>query len=201
MFPSQRRDTAPKNAAAAVSPARPRGATAGITLRAFLLGTLLIPLMCYWVDYTEIVAQGTDLAAMSLIIGAVFGLFVLICINGLLSKIAPRWVFSQAELMFIYIMQTVSIGISGIGMMQFLIPTLGNPYNFKNAANNWEGLFFRAMPAHLVPDPDVLPKLYQGNSHLSLAYLGGVGVAHFLVDGLYLRAARLHAVFERRFQA
>ncbi len=139
--------------------------------------------MCYWVEYTEIVAQGTDLAAMSLIIGAVFGLFVLICVNGLISKIAPRWVFSQAELLFIYLMQTVSIGVSGIGMMQFLVPTLGNPFNFKNAANNWEGLFFRAMPPHLIPDPDVLPKLYQGNSHLSLAYLAGWAVPMFWWSG------------------
>ena len=165
---SHRRDVPTPAAPAAVTPK-----TAGITLRAFLLGTLLIPLLCYWVEYTEIVAQGTDLAAMSLIIGAVFALFVLICFNGLLARFFPKWVFSQAELMFVYVMQTVSIGISGIGMMQFLIPTLGNPYNFKNGANNWEELFFRAIPRHLVPDPDVLPKMYQGNSSLSLTYLAG----------------------------
>jgi hypothetical protein len=56
-------------AAAATAGQRAAAATAGITPRAFVIGTLLIPLMCYWVEYTEIVAQGTDLAAMSLIIG------------------------------------------------------------------------------------------------------------------------------------
>ena len=156
------------------SPARAAATTAGITPRAFLVGTLLIPLMCYWVEYTEIVAQGTDLAAMSLIIGAVFALFVLICLNGLLARVAPRWVFSQAEMMFIYVMQTVSVGISGIGMMQFLVPTLGNAlYDDYAKSNDWTNLFGRAIPLHLVPDPAVLPKMYQGNSHLSLAYLGG----------------------------
>lgn len=150
-----------------------RIATAGITLRAFVIGTLLIPLMCYWVEYTEIVAEGTDLAAMSLIIGAVFALFVLICLNGLIARLAPRWVFSQAELMFIYIMQTVSIGISGIGMMQFLVPTLGNPFYYKSAANDWENLFFRAIPRHLTPDPAVLEKFYRGNDALRPEFLIG----------------------------
>lgn len=146
---------------------------AGITPRAFLIGTALIPLMCYWVEYTEIVAEGTDLAAMSLIIGAVFALFVLICINGLLGKVAPRLKFSQAELMFVYVMQTVSIGISGIGMMQFLITSLGNAFHYANEANGWQELFHHAIPRHLVPDPAVLPKFYQGNDRLTATYLMG----------------------------
>jgi hypothetical protein len=155
----------------AVTGDRPR--FAGITPRAFLIGTLLIPLMVYWVEYTEIVAEGTDLAAMSLIIGAVFALFLLICLNGLLARIAPKWIFSQPELMFIYIMQTVSIGICGIGMMQFLVPSLGNAFYYDNGANGWKELFHRAIPPHLVPDRAVLPKFYQGNSHLSGAFLSG----------------------------
>ncbi len=175
MTASHRRDTATDDAsssvAAAPSPGRAR--TAGITPRAFILGTLLIPLMCYWVEYTEIVAQGTDLAAMSLIIGAVFSLFVLVCLNGIIARVAPRWKFSQAELLFVYIMQTVSIGISGIGMMQFLVPALGNAFYYKTAANDWEGLFHHTIPRHLTPDPEVLPKFYQGNASLTPTYLAG----------------------------
>ena len=150
---------------------RPR--YAGITLRAFLIGTLLIPLNCYWVEYTEIVAQGTDLAAMSLIIGAVFSLFVLICVNGLIRKVAPRFVFSQAELMFIYIMQTVSIGVCGIGMMQFLITSLGNAFYYADGSNGWKDLFHRAIPRHLTPDPAILTKFYRGNDYLRVEYLAG----------------------------
>lgn len=156
------------------SDTQPPARTAGITPRAFILGTLLIPLMCYWVEYTEIVAQGTDLAAMSLIIGAVFSLFVLICVNGLVARLAPRWKFSQSELMFVYVMQTVSIGISGIGMMQFLVPSLGNPlYEDYATANGWKDLFHQAIPRHLVPDAAVIPKMYQGNASLTPEYLLG----------------------------
>lgn len=155
------------------TPSAPPRRFAGITARAFVLGTLLIPVMCYWVEYTEIVAEGTDLAAMSLVIGAVFALFVLLCVNGLLHRFAPKWAFTQAELLFVYVMQTVSIGISGIGMMQFLITTLGNAYHYADPANGWQDLFHRAIPRHLVPDPAVLPKFYQGNSRLDAAFLAG----------------------------
>ena len=194
---SQRRDDAPPpRSAPAFLLSRPRereqgtaqgrARTAGITPRAFVIGTLLIPLMCYWVEYTEIVAQGTDLAAMSLIIGAVFALFALICLNGLIARVAPRWVFSQAELMFIYIMQTVSIGISGIGMMQFLAPTLGNAYYYANDANDWKNQFHSAIPQHLVPDrtnPLVLDKFYQGNSALSVEFVGAWATPIFWWSG------------------
>ncbi len=169
--------------ASAAPPAR----TVGITPRAFIIGTALIPLICYWVEYTEIVAQGTDLAAMSLIIGAVFSLFVLICVNAVLARWTPRWMLSQAELMFIYIMQTVSIGICGIGMGQFLIPTLGNAFYFQSSANGWKDLFHRAIPPHLVPDfganPLALQKFYQGNSALSVDFLAAWALPIFWWSG------------------
>src|SRR5947207_2805567 len=90
--------------------------TTGITRRALLIGALLIPVVCIWNEYDEIVAEGTDLVAMSLIISVVILLFLLVMINLALKKWAPRIAFSQAELMYIYVMLTVSAGISGIGM-------------------------------------------------------------------------------------
>jgi hypothetical protein len=133
---------------------------AGITPRAFIIGTLLIPLLVYWIEYTEIVAQGTDLAAMSLIIAAVFALFVLLCLNAVVARFAPRHALSQAEMLFVYIMQTVS---------------LGNSLYYANEANGWTDLFSRAIPPYLIPnttdDPNVLLKFYRGNDMLRLEYV------------------------------
>src|SRR5207237_600207 len=86
-----------------------------------ILGLILIPVMCFWNEYTEIVAQATDLAAMSLIIAVVFALFVLVLINRFLKKYFPRYALTAAELMFIYVMQTVSIGISGIVVLLWVM--------------------------------------------------------------------------------
>src|SRR5690242_1937018 len=139
------------------------GRPAGISLRALLIGALLIPLVCIWNEYTEIVAEGTDLVAMSLIIAVVILLFLLVLFNLALKKWAPRLAFSQAELMYIYIMLTVSVGISGIGMGQFLVPQLGNLYHFANETNKWDQ-FWPYVPHWFVPDRAVLPAFYAGQS-------------------------------------
>ncbi len=136
----------------------------GITRRAFIIGILLIPLMCYWNEYTEVVAEATDLAAMSLIIAVVFALFVLTMINLGLKRFAPKWAFSQAELMYIYIMQTVSIGISGIGMGQFLVTFTGNLFYYSTPENKWQETFLPHVPKYLLPDPAVTKGFYSGQS-------------------------------------
>lgn len=143
--------------------AAPPPRTAGITWRALLIGALLIPVVCIWNEYDEIVAEGTDLVAMSLIIAVVILLFCLVLINLALKRWTPRLAFSQAELMYIYIMLTVSAGISGIGMTQFLVPQLGNLYHFATPSNKWEE-FWPFVPRWFVPDRAVLPEFYGGQS-------------------------------------
>ncbi len=136
----------------------------GITLRALIIGILLIPLMCLWVEYTEIVAQATDLAAMSLIIAVVFVLFVLLLVNFGLKRFLPRFAFAQAELMYIYVMQTVSIGISGIGMMQFLTPFTGNIFYYGTPENKWKERFLPVVRPWLMPNESVTKAFYTGQS-------------------------------------
>src|SRR4051812_26699395 len=139
----------------------PPARTTGVSLRAMLIGALLIPVVCIFNEYTEIVAEGTDMVAMSLIIAVVILLFLLVMINLGLKKWAPRFAFSQAELMYIYVMLTVSVGISGIGMTQFLVPQLGNLYHFANETNKWDQ-FWPYVPHWFVPDRAVLPAFYAG---------------------------------------
>jgi Family of unknown function (DUF6785)/Domain of unknown function (DUF6784) len=137
--------------------------TTGVSVRALLIGALLIPVVCIFNEYTEIVAEGTDMVAMSLIIAVVILLFLLVMINLGLKKWAPRFAFSQAELMYIYVMLTVSVGISGIGMTQFLVPQLGNLYHFANETNKWDQ-FWPYVPHWFVPDRAVLPAFYASQS-------------------------------------
>ncbi len=141
-----------------------RAAGAPLTLRALLIGIMLIPLMCLWVEYTEIVAQGTDLAAMSLIIAVVFALFCLLLLNFALKRYLPRLAFSQAELMYIYIMQTCSIGISGIGMMQFLSTFIGDIYHYATPENQWKIKLLPLVKPWLLPERSVTKGFFDGNT-------------------------------------
>ena len=144
--------------------ARPLPALQGLTPRSLAIGILLIPVMCLWNEYTEIVAAATDLAAMSLPIAVVFGLLVLIAINAGIRKVAPRRAFSQAELLFIFLMQTASIGISGIGMMQFLNTMVANVFHYATPENQWEQKIHPYLPRWAFPDPSVLDGYYAGRS-------------------------------------
>lgn len=136
----------------------------GITPRALIIGALLIPLMCLWNEYTEIVAQATDLAAMNLIIAVVFVLFILLLVNLLLKRFLPRFALTQAELMYIYIMQTVSIGISGIGMMQFLNTFLGDVFYYGTPENQWKQKLLPAVRPWLLPKEGATKAYYTGQS-------------------------------------
>jgi hypothetical protein len=136
----------------------------GITRRAFLIGILLIPVMCIWNTYTEVVAQATDLAAMSLPIAVVFTLVVLIVINLALKRYLPRWAFTQAELLYIFIMQFVSIGISGIGMMQFLSTMTANIYYYATPENKWKETIYPHLARWLFPDESVTRGFFVGES-------------------------------------
>ena len=135
----------------------------GITVRAWVIGLLLIPLLDFWLEYTEIVASGPDLAAMSLPMAVLFALLVLIGINLLVKRVNSRWALSQAELLFIYTMNTVAIYIGGLGMMQFLTPALVGWKFYQTPQNKWN-TWEHFVPRWATPDPAVIPGYYAGRT-------------------------------------
>jgi hypothetical protein len=99
---------------------------------------------------------------------------VLVCINGLIARVAPRWVFSQPELMFIYVMQTVSDRDLGHRHDAVPGPDARQRLLLRQRGQRLEEPVPPRDPAHLVPDrtnPLVLDKFYQGNADW-LAFAG-----------------------------
>lgn len=135
-----------------------------ITTRALVIGLLLIPVMVVWSIYTEVVVQSTEFSTMSLSLGIVTALLVLIGINALLRRLLPRFAFTQQELLFIYIMQTVSLCISGVGMLEFLVTTLGNIYFYATPENHWADRYHHLLRSWAFPNPGVLRDFYFGRS-------------------------------------
>lgn len=135
-----------------------------VSPRAFVLGVLLIPLLCFWNVYSEVVAQSTELAVMSLSIAVVFALLVLLVLNALLRRWLPHLALSRADLLFIYILQTTSVGISGVGMAQFLVVGLANVFHYASAENGWAERIHPLLRRWAFPDPAVLPGFYAGES-------------------------------------
>ena len=56
------------------------------TRRSIIIGLLLIPLSSFWISNSEMVTGVTEITSTSLLIGAVFVLFILVLGNVLLEK-------------------------------------------------------------------------------------------------------------------
>ncbi len=159
-------------------PEMPR--TAPSTARAWVIGLLLIPLLVFWVEYTEIVAEGPDLAAMSLPMAVVFALLLLIPLNLLVRRFAPRAALTQAELLLIYSMNVIAVYIGGIGSMQFLTPGLVGWKHFATPENKWAD-WFDLVRAWAVPNPSVVPAYYAGKASfftpsILAGWAGAIGI-------------------------
>lgn len=139
--------------------------TSPLTFRALLTALIIIPVLCWWVEYTEVVSEGTDLAAMSLMISVVFAICCLLAWNALVRRRRPRWAYSRPELLFLFVMFSVGTSISGIGIGQFLVMMLTNGVWYATPENKW-GEFLPYIPKWLVPtlEHDKLAGFYKGNS-------------------------------------
>ena len=60
------------------------------TKRSIFIGALLIPISSFWITNSEMVSGVTEITSTSLLIGAVFVLFLLVVANVLLEKIVPE---------------------------------------------------------------------------------------------------------------
>ncbi len=136
----------------------------GISLRAFIIGLLLIPFNTNWITITEIKLNSSDSTCVSLFMTVVFILFFLTLINMLVARRFPRIALNQAELMIVYIMLSISTAMCGHDMMGNLLPNITNVYWYNTPLNKWEQ-FYQYLPKWFaVSDKDILTGFYNGNS-------------------------------------
>jgi hypothetical protein len=143
----------------------PRKRRTGITLRAIIIGLILIPINGYWIFMTEIIRYQGHPTTISIFYSSVFNLVVLIGINALLRRVAPRWVFTQSELITIYIMVNIGSALVGHDSIQILVSMM--PYakhvTMVNPDAKWGPLFADNLPGWLVvKDPVAVKNFYLG---------------------------------------
>ena len=139
----------------------------GVTLRAVLVALLIIPINNYWIYMTEIVRYAGHPTTISIFYNAVFILLLLICLNALIKRTVPKWVFTQGELITIYIMVNIASALAGHDMIQVLVPAISYPFKYATPENKWGSMFLDYIPKWLsVRDPEVLNGYYQGASSL-----------------------------------
>lgn len=138
----------------------------GITARSIAIAFVCIIIGSFWGVYGDIVSQ-TDLTSTSLMMPPVCLLTALVAINAVIRRKWPTKALTQPELMMIYVMMTVAIVITGMGMAQFLFTTLGAVPHFATPENRWSQ-FMKYVPGWMLPkNPTAAFKgFYEGNSSI-----------------------------------
>jgi hypothetical protein len=155
--------------------ARPRVPVPFRPLRPLLLGLLLIPLNAFWLVRMEVAGMigasggtaGPYPTSFSLYANAVVWLLILVGANRVLARRAPRYAFSQPELLVLYVMLVVASSIHSLDLMDVLVPMLGHPTWFASPENRWAERILPHIPDNWrVRDLQALIGYYQGNSTL-----------------------------------
>lgn len=154
--PSQITEAVPEDKAAKV-PSR------GITWRSIILGLLLIPPNALWIMYVEAIWHSGHPTAISLSWGVIFPLLILVSLNMIVKKIAPRWALSQAEFVAIYVILWIGMALAGHDSLQLGLPAMSHTTWFATEENKWGTIFNAHLPKWLVvQNKEVLKGFYTG---------------------------------------
>ena len=147
----------------------------GVTVRAIVLGLLLIPVNTYFIMANHLKFWSTLPTTMSLIYNVVITLMVLIPFNLLLNRFLPRFALRQGELLTVFVMLSLSSAIAGHDMMQTVIPTISDAFWFATPENEWRQLFWRYLPPWLTSNDEAsLKPFYDGESTIyTMGHLKG----------------------------
>ena len=153
--------SAPMSGAQDLAPKAARRAT----MRAILLGCLMIPANVFWVVRQERVLYGPYFSTITVFANVIFELFVLVALNAVLRRRAAHIALSQGELLTVYTMLAVSTGLAGLDGVGIVAQILPHGAWFGES-NHWTG-FLSRFPAWLVVnDRDVLKGHFVGHSSL-----------------------------------
>jgi hypothetical protein len=141
----------------------------GVSLRAVLLGLLLTVVNTVWVTMVEVRYYMLDGSSLPLFITPVFLLLVLVGLNALWRRVAPRAALLQEEMLVAYLMAVISNTFAGHDMLQNLFGHITHPHHFA-PQNQWQDLFIRSLPRGLfVTDEAALDDWYRGNLPAEMA--------------------------------
>lgn len=132
-------------------------ARGSITWRSLSVGTLAVIAVCALTPLNDYVTYAdASLAAGFLPLIAVLILFVLVVgVNPLLYRLAPRHALTSPELAVVLVMTLVSCSIPNWGLMRFFIPTPVAPFHIGGADDAfWRAFTDMGLPRWLFPVAD-----------------------------------------------
>lgn len=130
----------------------------GVTLRAIILGVVVVICTNVWAIYSEYYMRSSLLQAGIIQMSLFIAFFLLVSVVNVALKTAGRlsmggsahgeWGLSASELLVIFIMGFAG---SAAGSAPWLIALLAAPYYFATTENEWERYFHAYLPQWLIP--------------------------------------------------
>ncbi|MBU0609169.1 MAG: hypothetical protein KKI08_14885, partial [Armatimonadetes bacterium] len=148
--------------AAAPAPSTGRG----LTWRAALIGGLLVIFISIWSQYAELVIHGTQISLTYPPIGAflVFFAFLLV-VQWPLLALRQKLALSSRELVIIWSMLSIAIGVASIDIAQKMPPMIAGPLYYASDENHYEDLFLPHIAPWLAPqDPLAVKGMFEGSA-------------------------------------
>ncbi len=176
----------------------------GISLRAILIVVAATPVNAYWMTYTYW-HFGHYVGPGIIYYNCVVYLVGLVCVNSVLRRWRPRWVFSVGELLTIYLLLSLATAWCNVDFLSDLPEAISNPFWFATPSNQWDELVLPYLPGWLtVSDPEVISGLFEGYStvyrgRVVLAWLGPALWLSAMVSALMLAFVCLSSIFRRRW--
>jgi len=140
-----------------------------VTLRAIIIGSLLILVNSHWQTgmSSTLDIEITDLALFS---NVVFILFMLVLLNQFMRRFLPTHKLRQGEMLTIYVMLATSTALNGTDMIKCLVSLVGNGSWYATPENDWNNIFGQHLPGWLtISDRKILSGYYDGESSLYAA--------------------------------
>ncbi|MFQ5810920.1 MAG: DUF6785 family protein [Armatimonadota bacterium] len=134
--------------------------------RPLLIGAIVIPPGVFFGAYGYLITQGIQWGQTSLQLGAIFTLFLVTASSMVLGRLRRAWRLVRSELLIIYVMVTMSICISGVSMVPFLVNSMVAGRYYASPENKWEELF-QYVPSYFGPTHDrTVTQYYEGTGTL-----------------------------------
>jgi hypothetical protein len=118
----------------------------GVTIRAILIGLVLIAINNYWITVIEVRWYALDGTCLPIFVTPIFILFVLALTNMGVRLVVPSISLRRGEMIVIYSMMVMGAAFAGHDLIQNLFGTIGHAYHGANDANRYHDLFFRYLP-------------------------------------------------------
>ncbi|MFH1823786.1 MAG: OPT/YSL family transporter [Candidatus Firestonebacteria bacterium] len=125
----------------------------GITFKSIFIGIICIFIGCAFTTLADMRYSMSLSSYFFLPLVIVFLLILMTVVKWVLSIFGIK--LTSKELLVIYIMMAMVVGLPSTGIITYILPTVTSPLYYSTVENRWEELIIKHIPEWLMPsDPD-----------------------------------------------